>query len=134
LWTYLAVLCLLHLFWTLGLAGKVSYFSNRIDKVGQILIAYADAVKMVENETFGSKQLSSLQERLKTKKGEPLSVAFHRLGQLIDKLDARNNLLVGAVLNMIFLSNRYWPSWIGKRTLKEILWRVLLLSVRWKRW
>jgi hypothetical protein len=117
LWTYLAVLCLLHLFWTLGLAGKVSYFSNRIDKVGQILIAYADAVKMVENETFGSKQLSSLQERLKTKKGEPLSVAFHRLGQLIDKLDARNNLLVGAVLNMIFL-------WDFKQVLAIVDWKA----------
>lgn len=116
IWGYVFLLALVHLFWTLALAGKVSYFSNRIDKVGQTLIAYADAVKMVESETFASEEALSLQKRLQTEKGEPISAAFHRLGLLIDKLDARNNLLVGAVLNMLFL-------WDFKQVLAIVDWK-----------
>ncbi|HMR17667.1 MAG TPA: DNA mismatch repair protein MutS [Sphingobacterium sp.] len=116
IWGYVGLLCLIHLFWALGLSGKVSFFSNRIDKVGQTLIAYADAVKMVEGETFSSELALSLQKRLQTDSGEPLSIAFQRLGQLIDKLDARNNILVGAVLNMLFL-------WDFKQVLAIVDWK-----------
>lgn len=116
IWSYVVLLGLIHLFWALGMAGKVGYFSNRIDKIGQTLIAYADAVKMVEDEPFTSAQLLHLQNRLQTQKGEALSVAFHRLGQLIDKLDARNNLLMGAVLNILFL-------WDFKQVLAIVDWK-----------
>ncbi len=103
IWSYIAVLCVLHLLWTMGLAGKVSFFSNRIDKIGNTLIAYSDAIKMVEREEFSSELNVSLQKGLYTQKEDLLSGAFKNLGILIDKLDARNNLLVGAVLNMVFL-------------------------------
>lgn len=117
LWNYMLLLAIVHLLWTLALGGKVSYFSNRIDKVGSTLIAYADAVKMIEDEKFESSFNISLQQRLKTDKEEKLSAAFKVLGNLVDKLDARNNVLVGAILNMIFL----WD------------FRQVLAIVNWKR-
>lgn len=116
IWGYVVMLGLLHLFWAMGMAGKVGYFSNRIDKIGRTLMAYADAVNMVETEVFASEQLQCLQNRFATGKGESISAAFHRLGQLIDKLDARNNLLMGAVLNILFL-------WDFKQVLAIIDWK-----------
>lgn len=115
-WNYMLLLAIIHLMWTLALAGKVSYFSNRIDKIGITLIAYADAVKMIEDEQFDSSYIKDLQSRLKTEKEEKLSTAFKALGALVDKLDARNNILVGAILNMIFL-------WDFRQVLAIVNWK-----------
>jgi len=115
-WNYMLLLAIVHLMWTLALAGKVSYFSNRIDKVGATLIAYADAVKMIEDESFDSPLTIALQDQLKTEKSEKLSLAFQHLGALVDKLDARNNILVGAILNMLFL-------WDFKQVLAIVNWK-----------
>lgn len=116
IWGYVVMLGLIHFFWAMGLAGKIGYFSNRIDKIGRTLMAYADAVKMVEKQAFNSERLICLQSRLQTQKGESLSVALHRLGQLIDKLDVRNNMLMGALLNILFL-------WDFKQVLAIIDWK-----------
>src|SRR5690606_33515031 len=95
IWGYIAGLCVCHLLWTMALGGKVSFFSNRIDKIGNTLIAYSDAIKMMESEKFDAELTMDLQKRLHTKNAGVLSGAFKELGILIDKLDARNNLLVG---------------------------------------
>lgn len=116
IWNYLLLLAITNLMWTMSQAGKVSYFSNRIDKVGATLMAYADAVKMIEDETFDSSLNKSLQTKLQTEKSEKLSVAFKALGSLVDKLDARNNILVGAILNMFFL-------WDFKQVLAIVNWK-----------
>ncbi len=71
--------------------------------MGATLIAYSDAVKMIEVEHFDAALNVRLQTSLKTEKKEQLSDAFRRLGLLVEKLDARNNVLVGAILNMFFL-------------------------------
>lgn len=115
-WNYMLLLAIVHLMWSLALAGKVSYFSNRIDKVGTTLIAYADAVKMIEEESFTSVLNKGLQHKLKTEKEEKLSTAFKALGSLVDKLDARNNILVGALLNMVFL-------WDFRQVLAIVNWK-----------
>ncbi|WP_240903248.1 MutS-related protein [Sphingobacterium sp. SGG-5] len=116
IWGYIAGLGVLHLLWTMGLGGKVSFFSNRIDKIGNTLIAYSDAIKLVEREQFDAALNADLQQRLHTKKEHVLSDAFKELGTLIDKLDARNNLLVGALLNMIFL-------WDFRQVLAIMKWK-----------
>ncbi len=102
-WKVLLLLGVVHLMWTLFLAGKVSYFSSRIDKIGATLIAYSDAIEMIENEQFSAVLNQRLQEELRTVDDEKLSKAFKNLGLLVDKLDARNNILIGAILNIIFL-------------------------------
>ncbi|MBL1410573.1 MutS-related protein [Sphingobacterium faecale] len=116
IWNILLLLGLMHLGWTLALAGKVSHFSSRIDKIGATLIAYSDAVKMIEEENFSSKMNQNLQQNLKTKQQENLSVAFRRLGTLVDKLDARNNILIGSLLNIIFL-------WDFKQVMAIVRWK-----------
>jgi len=103
IWNILLLLAIVHLLWTLFLAGKVSYFSSRIDKIGATLIAYSDAIEMIEEEQFSAELNQILQEELRTADNQKLSRAFKSLGLLVDKLDARNNILIGAILNMIFL-------------------------------
>ena len=116
IWNIILLLGLVHLGWTLALAGKVSYFSSRIDKIGATLIAYSDAVRMIEEEEFVSEMNKSLQVNLKTDNQENLSTAFRRLGALVDKLDARNNILIGSILNIIFL-------WDFKQVLAIVKWK-----------
>lgn len=104
IWSYLAILGLAHLCWTMALGGRVSQFSSRIDKIGRTLVAYSESIELVEKEAFSSTLLVNLQHQLITNsdKGK-LSRAFKELGSLIDKLDVRNNLLVGAILNICLL-------------------------------
>lgn len=116
IWNLLLLLGIAHLGWTLALAGKVSYFSSRIDKIGATLIAYSDAVRMIEEEEFLADMTKDLQEKLKTEDHENLSVAFRRLGALVDKLDARNNILIGSILNIVFL-------WDFKQVMAIVNWK-----------
>lgn len=116
IWNILLLVGITHLAWTLALAGKLSYFSSRIDKIGATLIAYSDAVRMIEEEKFSSDMTQALQEKLKTEDHENLSVAFRRLGALVDKLDARNNILIGSILNIVFL-------WDFKQVLAIVNWK-----------
>ncbi|MFD2552766.1 MutS-related protein [Sphingobacterium tabacisoli] len=116
IWNVLLLVGIAHLGWTLALAGKVSYFSSRIDKIGATLIAYSDAVKMIEEEEFSAEMTKALQASLKTDERENLSVAFRRLGALVDKLDARNNILIGSILNIVLL-------WDFKQVLAIVKWK-----------
>lgn len=116
-WNLLLLLAIVHLLWAMALAGKVSFFSNRIDKVGATLIAYADVVAMIEKETFASPLNIQLQNKLKTGQNQKLSAAFKTLGSLVDKLDARNNILIGALLNMFLL-------WDFKQVLAIVQWKT----------
>lgn len=115
LWTGLLLLGLAHLFWTLGMAGKVGLFSSRIDKVGKVLAAYAEGLALVEEKTFKAMENQRLQQQLHADE-KPLSTAFRELSKLINNLDARNNMLMGAILNIIFL-------WDFKFVMKIVAWK-----------
>lgn len=115
IWPYVGGLALIHLFWTLGMAGKVSLFSSKIDKVGQMLGAYAEGIAMVEDRKFLAQRNIELQQVLMLD-NQKLSVAFRELSSLINNLDARNNMLVGALLNMFML-------WDFKYVLKIVRWK-----------
>ena len=115
-WNYLLLLGIVHLIWSMALSGKVSYFSSRIDQIGVTLMNYADAIKMVEEEQFESALAKELQQKLKTANQSKLSVAFKDLGSLVDKLDTRNNILIGSILNMLLL-------WDFKQVLAIVNWK-----------
>ncbi|TDS09736.1 MutS-related protein [Sphingobacterium paludis] len=115
LWPYVGGLALIHLLWTLGMAGKVSLFSSKIDKVGHVLAAYADGLALVEGKQFQTALTKRLQNQLRMNDTQ-LSTAFKQLSRLINNLDARNNMLVGSLLNMFFL-------WDFKYVMKIVHWK-----------
>jgi len=114
---YVAVLALINVLWTFAMAGRVSVFSSKIDKVGGILNAYAGGIHLIETEQWESTLNRNLQARLKVdnQKGK-LSDAFKELGELINKLDARNNVIVGLVLNMLLL-------WDFRQVMAIVKWK-----------
>lgn len=115
IWTAVFLLGFVNLFWTLGLAGKVGLFSSRIDTVGQVLGAYAEGIAWIEQKTFISAENLRLQRQFRGE-GRPLSGAFQELSILINKLDSRNNMLMGTVLNFVFL-------WDFKYVMKMVQWK-----------
>jgi len=101
---YLLALAIIHLLWTLAQAGKVSQFSNKVDKIGVSLIGFADAIKLMEDRKYNAILNQELQKKIEVESQQKkLSSIINELGKLIDKLDVRNNMLVGAILNMLFL-------------------------------
>lgn len=113
---YLIALAVVHLLWTIYMAGRVSVFSNRIDRIGATMIAFSGAIRLVEDKHFESVLNKKLKDGLRSEDGTKLSSTLHELGQLIDKLDARNNMLVGAILNMIML-------WDFRQVLAILRWK-----------
>lgn len=116
---YLPVLVgLVHILWPMVNGGKVSFFSSRIDKVGNLLDSYAASMEAVENRTWTSSRNQELQEQLKIQgSSDSVSQAFKKLGKLISNLDARNNMMVGTILNLIFL-------WDFKQVLAIVDWKA----------
>ncbi|UIR56382.1 DNA mismatch repair protein MutS [Sphingobacterium sp. SRCM116780] len=111
------VIGLIHLLWTMANGGKVSFFSSRIDKVGHLLGAYASSMELVENRTWKAERNIQLQNRLKIQDAtDSVSSAFKKLGRLIGNLDARNNMMVGTILNIFLL-------WDFKQVLAIVDWR-----------
>lgn len=101
---YLLGLGIIHLLWTMAQAGKVSHFSNKIDKIGVSLIGFADAIKLMEDKKYKAKLNEELQKKIEVESQQKkLSSIINELGKLIDKLDVRNNMLIGAILNMLAL-------------------------------
>lgn len=115
IWGLVIGLALIHLFWTLGMAGRVGLFSSKIDKVGQVLMAYAEGIACIEGRSFKAAKLKAAQEKLLIDDTK-LSTAFKELATLINHLDARNNMLMGALLNMLFL-------WDFKYVMKIVQWK-----------
>lgn len=101
---YLLGLAIIHLLWTMSQGGRVSQFSNRIDKIGVSLIGFSDAIKLMEDRKYVAPLNQQLQRKIEVDAHQKkLSSIISELGKLIDKLDVRNNMLVGAILNMLFL-------------------------------
>lgn len=102
IWNVVVGIGVFHLCWTLALAGKVSAFSNKIDRVGRILARYAEGLSLIELQDFKSVKNKSLQEQLSIA-DKSLSKVVKELANLIDKLDTRNNILIGVLLNILML-------------------------------
>ncbi len=114
---YVTILALINVLWTLAMSGRVSVFSSKIDKVGGILNSYAGGIQLIENQAWESPLNQQLQQRIQVDnhKGK-LSDAFKALGSLINKLDARNNVIVGLVLNMVLL-------WDFRQVMAIVKWK-----------
>lgn len=106
-----------HLLLSLWYAGKVGKVSSTVDRAGRLLGAYAAAFAHIEKREWKSALARELHGKLKFNEGrDQASVVFKELAGLINKLDYRLNMLVGAVLNMVFL-------WDFKQVFAILDWR-----------
>lgn len=70
----------------------------------KIIQKYSRLLKLIENADFTSKRLGSYQYSLREKEHEA-GATLKRLARIIKKLDNRNNMLIGIVSNLLYLSD-----------------------------
>ncbi|WP_353196539.1 DNA mismatch repair protein MutS [Parapedobacter defluvii] len=108
---------IVHLLAAVGCGRKVNQVAGMTDKAGRLLGAFAAAFELIENREWRSQRGKELFSSLRsTTGGSPVSSIFRELAVLIDRLDYRLNMLVGAVLNMMAL-------WDFRQVYALIEWR-----------
>ena len=80
----------------------ITRFHKQFESQAKILDKNAELLKQVENKTFRSDKLNQLKQELASNGKSSSSVTFE-LHKILNEFDYRNNILVGFVLNSIFL-------------------------------
>lgn len=104
---------------TMAYAGKVSMIANGIGKMGDLLVRFGSVFRNIEqnqwqNELIGTMSLARRKEGGNNE--QSVSDSISELGELINKLDYRLNMLVSAFLNGVFL-------WDFRQVFALIKWR-----------
>ena len=101
---------------------KTTLLSNNVSKAQETFRQYAELLKEIENEDFTSEKLQFIKQSI-GRKEEKASVILKKFSSHIDRLDQRNNFLMGAVLNGFLLWDLMYAqkleSWIT--TYSEII-------------
>lgn len=80
----------------------ISKFNKQFDSQAKLLSQYADMLLQIETKNFKSDYLIHLKAELSVK-GKTASVITAELQKILNQFDYRQNILVGFVLNSIFL-------------------------------
>ncbi|SEK66998.1 MutS domain V [Parapedobacter koreensis] len=93
-----------HFLVAIGYGRKINLIAGEVGKAGRLLGAFAASFELIETRKWQS-QLGQMSASALYAEGEtkPVSIVFRELAVLIDRLDYRLNMLVGAVLNMVAL-------------------------------
>ena len=88
---------------TIGLYFKtILKFHQKFESQGKLLSRYANMLKQIESFNFKSSYLISLKEQL-SYQGKTASAITSELQKILDQFDYSKNILVGFVLDSIFL-------------------------------
>lgn len=108
---------LMHLLAAIGYGRKVNRVAGLTDKAGRLVSEFAAAFELIENRAWQSERGRELNLSLRSAENHTsVSLIFRELATLIDRLDYRLNMLVGAVLNMAAL-------WDFRQVFALIEWR-----------
>jgi hypothetical protein len=96
-------LALLAQWMTIGVYFKtILKFHQKFESQGKLLRRYAEMLKQIESFDFKSSYLQSLKEQL-SHQGKTASTITSELQKILDQFDYSKNILVGFVLDSIFL-------------------------------
>lgn len=96
-------LLLVHLSLSFFGSQKVSLISLKIDKAYQALGALGISIAAIEKKDWQSILLDRLRKGLRNEAGQTSSEAIKNLARIIQNLDVRLNMLLGTILNAVFL-------------------------------
>ncbi len=115
----------------LGLVGwnlrRINHHHNQISRKYDLLVKYADLIRLVEGEKFDSPRLQTLQGELKSD-GRSVGQKLRALARILVDFDRRLNMIMGGVLNGLLMwdlqcilrlekwkknSARELPGWFG---------------------
>ena len=101
--SFFILFAILNLLLSIGLSKYVNTVSAGLNKGGSFLNDYVPAIKMIEERDWKSEKAKQLQLEVSSLAKMPVSQSIERLATLLNRLDARLNILVGAFLNMFLL-------------------------------
>ncbi len=96
--------------------SKVNKIYDNSSKSRVNIELYYKLLEMIENETYHSRILISMQEKLR-RNNKNASLIFQKFSKALDALDQRNNLLFAFIGNSLFL----WDLWQAYKIEKWIL-------------
>jgi hypothetical protein len=99
------LIAFIHLFVSLGFAGRVSKLGGQFERISGLIKRIAAALERIEREEWKSDRMVRLRTQLADHSVQPTSVSssIRHLSAILEKLDYRHNMLVGAAMNMLFL-------------------------------
>ena len=80
--------------------SKISRLHNHVGKSSEMLATYASTIELIEQEQFHTEKLKNLRGIFTEK--APVSAYIRQLSGLVNRLDARLNILVAIPLNLFF--------------------------------
>lgn len=90
----------------LGITGiyvkKVNDLSSKMGKTQQVFYQHEQLIRLIENESFSSEMMKTLQEKI-VLEHKKASVVIKQFARLLDALDQRNNMVFGFVANGLAL-------------------------------
>jgi hypothetical protein len=90
----------------LGLVGwnlrRINHHHNQVSRKYELLVKYADLIRIAEGEKFESARLQALQEELRSD-GKSVGQKLRSLARIVVDFDRRLNMIMGGVLNGLLL-------------------------------
>jgi DNA mismatch repair ATPase MutS len=90
----------------LGLVGwnlrRINHHHNQVSRKYELLVKYADLIRLAEGEKFESDRLKSLQEELRSD-GKSVGQKLRSLARIVVDFDRRLNMVMGVILNGLLL-------------------------------
>jgi len=82
---------------------KISKLQEQVSRSSELLRAYSEIIRLIEDRDFAAPMLQNLQSHFK---GEiSASLRIRRLSRLVGRLDSRLNVLVSIPLNLLFFTD-----------------------------
>jgi DNA mismatch repair ATPase MutS len=90
----------------LGIVGwnlrRINHHHNQVSRKFDLLIKYAELIRLVEEEKFKSARLQALQEKLRSD-GRSVGQKMRSLARIVIDFDRRLNMIMGVVLNGLLM-------------------------------
>ena len=86
----------------LAYSKTTSKFTREFDKQAKLLSQYTDMLRQIETKNFKSEYLNQLKTKLQIQ-GKSAGVITSELQTILNEFDYRQNILIGIILNSIFL-------------------------------
>lgn len=102
-WNLLLSVSLVNFSVALALNRRVTTAAGGVEKATADLKVLAEVLEVMERESFNTPRLRTLRESLATRHTSP-SAAIRRLRRIVEWIEARRNLLLGALHPFVFLT------------------------------
>ncbi len=101
--SFAILLGILHLLLSIGMAPKVNHVAAGLNKGGDILALLSPAIQQIEERDWQNNLAKRMLNAVQSLAGMPVYSSIKRLSVLLNRLDARLNMFVGAILNILLL-------------------------------